>query len=389
LIGDDYRSAADPHASDMAKPTLKRQMLKGVLWRTIALMIFVVAAVAFFRQTMFFLPSVSSAAVLYVASIMKIALSGRLSRPIRSSANAVAITIFCSLLITAPELPTPARSLGLSCFLLGAIWAVHLTSKAYSELTSVATRALLIAAAGYLYYSLFSASNIAILPRLSTIALIGFAAAAIFSFIGILSRHSNALVSSISSEFARISNSAKAGAAVTVILTYMAFIRPSLLKLGSMWLTVIEWMAMCTVLYLLFRKIKSLTTADDAMEFGTGRSVAGLLSHDKKGLKRAAMNVEEFVNCGKKDGLIVITAETLIDNGIDADQVQEVISIIVGYQEPTKPPLMFRWTAGDTDKAQRRMRLKALARLMDALRSTVEASGFQDTGDKSRAEQVQ
>jgi len=125
------------------------------------------------------------------------------------------------------------------------------------------------------------------------------------------------------------------------------------------------------------------------MEFGTGRSVAGLLSHDKKGLKRAAMNVEEFVNCGKKDGLIVITAETLIDNGIDADQVQEVISIIVGYQEPTKPPLMFRWTAGDTDKAQRRMRLKALARLMDALRSTVEASGFQDTGDKSRAEQVQ
>ncbi len=364
--------------------TAKNQALKGVLLWTIALVIFLALALAFLRSTIVFIPGVCAAVLFYAASVAKLMLAGKFAVPLCRFLQALAITLFCALLISSPELRADARGLGLPILLLGAMWAVHYISKAYSDMTGVTTRALLIALAGNLYYSLLSASGVLFLPQLASVVMIGFAAAAAFSFIGVLSRHSNPRVSFVGKAFAGLWNPGLIGAAVAAVMTYLAFVRPSLVTLGPMVVTLIEWAVMCLAIFWLFRKIQSALRTEGGQEFGDGHKVTGVLRFEKGELETAASKVGEFVETGRKDGLITLTTMALAMNGVPSDAIESVISIIINYAEDPVPPAVFRWAAGDRDAAGRMKRAKVAEEMLAATVKAISAYGDR-AGDSGKA----
>ena len=159
---------------------------------------------------------------------------------------------------------------------------------------------------------------------------------------------------------------------VAMIMTYLVFIRQSLMILGFFGLTVIEWAALCVAILLLFIKIRSLMPVDGAQMFEDRQKAAGSLHYDKGELKNAAVKVEEFVKEGKKEGLVVLMAAALIGNDVPVDIVQDVIAIIVDHQDEKEPPAMFKWTIGNVYDANRKKRLKAVNNMMVAAASAVD-----------------
>ncbi len=352
---------------------VKNLALKGVLFRTIALAIFLAVALVFLRSTIVFIPSTCAAIFLYAASVVRIVLAGKFPVPLSRSLQVLAITLFCTLLISAPELRAEARGLWLPIMLLGIVWAVHFISKAYSDQTGVTTRALLIALMGNLYYSLLAASGALFLPQLASIVLIGFTAAAAFAFIGVLSRHSNPRISFVGKAFSGLWNPGLIGAAMAIVMTYLAFVRPSLLTLGPLPVTVIEWAVMCLAIFFLFRRIRSALRANEGEEFGNGHKVTGVLRYEKGDLEMAATKVGEFVETGRKDGLITLAMIALTRNGVPAEAIENVISVIVSYTDDPTPPAAFRWTVGDRDENLRTKRTKAAEAMLAAAVAAISA----------------
>jgi hypothetical protein len=350
---------------------MKREILKAIIYRTAALLIFTVLAIVFLLSSYAFLPSISAAIILYVESVSGKMLTGKIVKPLSASLKVLALTVFCTMFVIAQDLLPAARGLGIPIFVLGIAWSLHYVSKAYSEFTGVVTRSVMIAAVGFLYYSIFSAANIEILTQLGQIALVGIASSAVFSLLGILKRHDNAYLSYVGNTFARLESPVVICIAVAAILTYVLFIRQSLMTLGLFGLTLIEWAALCAAILLLFMRLRSMMRVDGAQKFGDVQKIAASLGFNKGELKNAASKVEDFVMDGKKDGLVAIMAAALIRNDVPVDRVQGVISAIVDHEDEREPPLMFRWAAGNVRDANRKKRLKAVGGMMEAAASAM------------------
>jgi hypothetical protein len=349
-----------------AVASMKKQAGRDIMYRTIALAVFAVIAASLLRSTILFIPCMAAVVCLYAASVAKIVLAGMVSGPLYTSLRTMAVTVFFTTLVMAPGMPATANGLGPSVFLLGLIWSVHFTAKAYAEIAGVATRSLVIAALGYLYYSLFSASGVPLLPQLSLVVLTGFAGTAAFSFVGIVSRHSDARISAVGRAFTGQWSAAAAGTAMAVIVTYLVFVRPSLVALGPLWITLAEWAAICIVIVLLFREILSRLPRGDERPFGDGHTVAGAICFEKGELDKTARTVEEFVTTGKKDGLVTLVMAALIKNGIPPETVQNVVSVVIDYREVREPPVLFKWALGDLGEVTRRERMAAVNVMMSA-----------------------
>jgi hypothetical protein len=370
----------EPTIDRSALASRKKQAGKDILYRTAALVVFTVIAVGLLRSTIFFLPCMAAVVCLYVASVVKIVLAGRVSGPLYLSLRMMAVTVFFTIFVMAPGLPPTANGLGPSVFLLGLIWSAHITAKAYAEIAGVATRSLLIAALGYLYYSLFSASGVSVLPQLSLVVLTGFAATAVFSFVGIVSRHSDARISAVGRAFTGQWSAAAAGTALAAIMTYLIFVRSSLMFLGPLWITLLEWAAICLLILWLFREIRSRLPRGAVPRFGDGHTVAGALGFEKGELDRTARMVEEFVTTGKKDGLVTLMMAALIKNDIPQETVQKVISVVVDYRENREPPVLFKWALGDLDEVTRRERMGAVNQMMTAALAAISSVNGPATG---------
>jgi hypothetical protein len=359
--------------SQTSASSVKRQAAKDIVYRTTALAIFAAIAVGLLRSTIFFIPCVSAVAFLYVASIVKIVLAGRISGPLYTSMRAFAVTLLFTTFFMAPDLPSAAGSVAPAIFLLGTIWAAHFTTKAYAEIAGVATRSLLIAAVGYLYYSLFAAADLPAISLLSLVVLTGFVGTAVFAFVGIVSGHSDARIAAAGKLFTGLWSPVAAGTAAAVIVAYLVFLRPSLIALGSFWITLAEWAAVGAVIIALFLKIRSFMPRGDLPSFGDGHTVAGRICFEKGEIEKVSATIEEFVATGKKDGLATLTMATLLKNDIPLETVQKVISVIVDYREEREPPVLFRWAVGDLDAARRKKRMEAVDKMIAAAADAVNA----------------
>lgn len=383
----DVEKPKEPVIDRSTVASMKKQVGRDILYRTAALAVFAVIAIGLLRSTIFFIPCMATVICLYAASVAKIVLAGRMSGPLYSSLRTMAVTVFFTTFVIAPGLPPAANGLGPAVFLLGLIWSVHFTSKAYAEIAGVATRSLLIAAMGFLYYSLFSASGVALLPQLGLVVLTGFAATAVFSFVGIVSRHSDARISAVGKAFTGQWSAAAAGTAMAVIMTYLVFVRSSLMFLGPLWITLAEWAAICLVILWLFREIRSLLPRGDVRPFGDGHTVAGAICFEKGELDMTARTVEEFVMTGKKDGLVTLMMAALIKNDIPPETVRKVVAVVIDYREIQEPPVLFKWALGDLDEVTRRERMAAVNQMMTAALAAVSPVKGPATGPM-KADQV-
>lgn len=359
-----------PGSRDLAG--LKTQVALGILYRSIALAVFTAFLALYFPGSIFFMPLVVAAVILYIDSLCGLVLAGRMAKPLSYSLKALAATAFLAVLAMTQEEYPAIKGLELQVLLAGGLLSAHFLSRAYSDYTGAMTRALFIAAAGVLYYSLFSAQEVAILSQLTLVALIGLASAAAFSLLSLLRRHGNARISYIGNLFAKVESPAVVCTALAAIVTYVLFIRQSLMVFGFFGLTIIEWAALCLGILLLLIKIWSIMPVDGAQMFGEGKNVAESLRYDRGELKNATGKVEEFVVEGKKDGLVALMAAALTGNGVPVDRVQSVIAIIVDHEDEKEPPAMFKWAVGNINEANRKKRLKAVNEMIAAAVSAVE-----------------
>lgn len=372
-MSDESVSAAAQIADGDGARDIKMQILMGVIYRSIAIALFAVFIVIYFPESAFFYPSIGAAAVLYIGSIGSLLIVGKMSRPITYASIIFAVTVFLSMSLPVQDVFKAPAGLEIPVFLTGIIGSVHCLSRAYSEFTGVVTRALLLASAGVLYYSAFTAVDMPVLSQLSLLAVIAFASAAIFSLLGILKRHSNPRVANVGSLFARIESPVVTSVAVAAIMTYVLLIRQTLTDLGAFGLAVLEWAALSGIVLFIFIKIQS-TMLDDTAQKSRGVNNANGLYSDKAELEKAAEEVESFVEEGKKGGLVMLMATALIDNDVPADEARPILSIIIDHKDEADPPAMFKWAVGNISEANRKKRMRAVNDMMAAIEPAIDTA---------------
>ncbi len=353
---------------------LKRDILLGVIYRSVALALFAAFVIVYFPASDFFYPAIYAAALLYVGSIIGMFIAGKMARPIVYASLVLSVTVFLGLSLPAQDMFPSVKGLQMPVLIAGIIGAAHCLSRAYSEFTGVVTRALLIAGLGVLYYSAFTSIDTPVLSQLTTLALIGFVSAAIYSLFGILKRHSNAKIAYVGNLFSKIESPVATSIIVALIMTYVLLVRQSLASLGAFGQAVIEWAALSGIVLLIFIKIQS-AMLDDSAQRPDGRTwLAGAYS-DKAELEKATYEVNAFVNEGKKEGLVMLMATALLDNGVPADTSRPILSIIIDHADDKEPPAMFKWAVGNINEANRKKRLDAVNQMTAAMVSAIDTAG--------------
>jgi hypothetical protein len=205
---------------------------------------------------------------------------------------------------------------------------------------------------------------------------------AAYALLAILERSGNSYIAYVGNIFTRIGSRLVICAAIAIIMTYIIFIRQSLMVMGYFGVAVIEWAALCVGILLIFIRLRSMMPVDGSQLFGNEEKVAKSLHYDTGELKAATAKVEEFVNGGKKEGLITLMASALIGNGVPADTVSSVIAVIVDHEDEKEPPAMLKWAVGNIYDANRKKRLKAVNEMMAAAVSAADSVGATSNKNK-------
>lgn len=352
---------------------IKRDILLGVIYRSAALALFAAFVVIYFPASDYFYPAIYAAVILYLGSIVSMFIAGKMSRPIVYAALVLAVTVFLALALPAQDMFPSLQGLQMPILITGIIGSAHCFSRAYSVFTGVVTRALLIAALGVLYYSAFTSVEMPVLSQLTTLALIAFVSAALYSVLGILKRHSNDRVAYVGNLFSKIESPVVTSIIVALIMTYVLLVRQSLESLGSFGQAVIEWAALSGIVLFIFIKLQSAMLDDSAQRPKSHKWPVAY--SDKAELEKATFEVDSFINEGKKEGLVMLMATALIDNGVSSDTSRSILSIIIDHEDDKDPPAMFKWAVGNINEANRKKRLDAVNNMTAAMISAIDTTG--------------
>ncbi len=148
-------------------PAITKSILIGAVYRTAALVIFlIIDAFLFYGKTgiipgvdtsIFFVPLAAGAVLLYCATMAGLMLTGKLAKPIMFALSAFAVTVFLALFFMLERQWPDLNSFSLPIFILGVMLAINELMKAYSGLTGMVSRSGVIIATGFLLQSLLSA----------------------------------------------------------------------------------------------------------------------------------------------------------------------------------------------------------------------------------------
>jgi hypothetical protein len=173
----DAAPAGQAQDKRLKKAVAMEQAMRSIAYRTVVLLLFIgIAAYVLnvnnplklpFNTSVLFLPSAIAAVILYASALVTVLLTGSMAVPLRNALRIFALTAFFTSLAISPAFTSGIKNLAFPIFFLGTIWALHMVSRAYSELTGVITRSLLIAGAGFFYYAAFVSAGLHILTEIS------------------------------------------------------------------------------------------------------------------------------------------------------------------------------------------------------------------------------
>ena len=158
-----------------------------------------------------------------------------------------------------------------------------------------------------------------------------------------------------------------AGSAVFLLLAYDHFLRPGLEDTWGSSLVIAEWLALVIVLalagYLIWGFTKKIS---EDRQFGDLRMLVQTISYDRKQIETASAAVSDFVERGRKEGLIVYLTRVMLDNGVPPKAIEDIIAGIVGCRDDPEPPLVLRWTRGDIARHNKDRRLAVVTEAVTA-----------------------
>jgi len=380
-----------PEDGSSTRDNVLKNALAGIAYRTGALVIVLLIGailigsvgglpVIFPGLSFLLFPLIAGAILLYVSSIVPLFLGGKLTGPICSSLNLLTVFVFLALVMATDGVPVSLKTLALPILVTGSASSLYVLGISHSVGVKTITRALLIAAAGYLAMSMPGAFGLPDAQIVGTMLFAGFGLASLTSLIGLFKGHSNEYLACAGNLFNQWVWPASICLLCIVLLVYDHYVKPTLVSLISGGVVIIEWSVLIVVFaYVSLIIIKTVRWNSQGRVHGDLHTLIQQISYDKQSLEVASAAVDGFVKAGKKEGLIVYLSTILITNKASQPTIERVISGIVNYSDEPEPHLALKWAVGDLAGKNRKRRL---AMVNDAISTAADAVGYSSAAER-------
>jgi hypothetical protein len=299
------------------------------------------------------LPPFASISVFYVASILNASFEGTLKEVLISNLYATGFAVFFALfLIYSPS----SETLNASGLLFLEAFAILLVYNTFATLSKVwntqALKAVVASATIFVegqitirLLSLFLGSGGVSLPLelsavLSDILNLGFTLAAAVSLLSILKSSRNPPLSAVgdmTSNYFLVVSACVAGS------LYFSFFRGRLMSFSPGLENLspyIEWTAICLIAALIFTRTRKGIQTSVVTETQMGewmKHVQEVSTYKGERFIGFTGVVSEFLENGRKDRLVVKLIRFLHENRIEDDEIPEMLSEIIEYEDSKKP----------------------------------------------------
>jgi hypothetical protein len=348
-----------------------------------------------------FNPMLVMSATLYSASILGLLLSGELSKTIVSNVKITAVFLFLYMVFSNAPTPPALRPLGVlvlvgthpvvTARVAGVISKDYggIVLKSLVESLSIFYLSLILRSAVRLVVNTLNIESIKLsLPEKIHMAVLAVSA---LSILGVFRDYRNPYLSYLGGKFSQLTVRVSSFTIIMLLLFYFSDLRPAASNLISNNLVIVyEWAAVCLMVYAFYRKIRSYASK----RLVETRRLEGWFVQAEKVLQRngdiveASKLAEDFVERGRKAGLLSNIVATLVKNGVPTGKIETIIQELADYKDGQLPMLTLKWELKNLEREEKRRRLRVLmstlARAADelglaSLRQTVEeeVDGFE------------
>lgn len=191
----------------------------------------------------------------------------------------------------------------------------------------------------------------------------GFTATALVSLLSLLRNLSNPYLHYLGRKVK--SNISSILLLLLFALAYFSAIRPYILGNFNLPIPIqlIEWSILCLSFLLFYRGLNGYVKGylTENLHLGNWTRLAQRIEHfiDPEHLNLAGV-IRDFIEHGRKDGIIAYIASIMLTNGVSIEAIREVIADIVEFRDMPYPKICLRpWIKG-IDEENRRRRIKLL-----------------------------
>lgn len=336
--------------TDFERSRAKRTMLSGILIRAIAIaMVIGFSSYLLTNEDItgniknlvdFLIPPIAVCIViLIVATAVNVVFKGEMATAASLSLTTIGLTVFIVMLfVLFSERTTDEyiRNLLLSFEIVSAASGIAVTAyipvKRWTErggkiLSSFAMFALAIIAVKR-FRGVFPDVWLAVL-------FIIMAAAAVFKLLSLLNRHRNPGVKRVGTFLGSALVKSIVAACVLIVTIYVMWMGPRIRELYPENASTVQWIVICIVLGLcsvaLVAYLKNKSRDMDPEVWG--KKINDVASLDPE-LMAASGTIRDFIDGGRKEGLIVAITAIMLSNGITEEAAGEILEGIVRYEDP-------------------------------------------------------
>lgn len=186
--------------------------------------------------------------------------------------------------------------------------------------------------------------------------------ASALSLLGMLSHYRNPYVSYFGGIFSKASNIFGLFVLFTLIQIYFFNLRPVLLDVFPWYVPPLEWIAVCLVALAAFMMTKSYVSSvlSERLQFGEWMKHIQKVVYEKRDLESASEAIRRFVEEGAKEGVTVYLTSMLLRNGVQLPKIEKVVRYIVNYEDTQPPRLTLFYNLESLEEENMRRRMKVL-----------------------------
>ena len=316
---------------------------------------------------------IGTVACIYLSCLVQVILAEPLSTAFAKGLRMLSIAVLISLvLMFLPGAPFGSMIFCTMLLATGATAFLAYCLAAYSEHLwlmgrgiAIAMLALTLSDIAYISSSLGFLNNILLLT--------GMAVAGV-SFIGILDDHSNDIVRRFGIFFRKCSNMISLTVLLFVVLLYMLWLRDALVRATPEWATLAEWSIIAVIISIVvFRFWRFFKKEGQDRTLGDWKKLIQVISVNRGDGAEAYSAVEDFIERGEKEALLVLIVGSMHDEGASPIDTAKAISDLARYSE-NEPVRSFSWAIGDATATRRRTRTGLAIKTLDAAVTALGAS---------------
>jgi hypothetical protein len=374
---------------------MDKKLIQGFILRTIGLAIVyftvdfilnksnIIQQAINIKPSFLFYPIIATSIALYLASILKLLLTGELSYITVSSIKMLAATIFFSIILANPPTPQVLQPLGfwllmatitiiivraagsITKYYGGVILKTFIESPCIFTLGYILNRVLNI---------LINTQNIEFLKStcLPEKIYYSFLTLSILSILGILQNSRNPYLSYVGKKFGTLSGKTSTFIIIILLLFYFSDLRPIIVNLLPNYIVVIEWAAVCLTAFAIYRRMKTYVSKrlTEDLKVGEWTTHVQKIFHEKDKVVEVSKVAEEFIESGLKGGILSYLIAALVENEVPTSTIESIIGELADYEDDHYPKLTLKWELENLEIENKKRRMKVLTSTL------IKASNF-------------